>query len=100
MNVGTTVTCPGTISEARRTRNSRSRPGNRSRANAYAASVLVTSTPSVTMSVILRLLSTKSPNGISSKTLPKWSNVTSRGSHSGGSANASFVGSTELRSIQ
>jgi hypothetical protein len=45
-------------------KNNRSRPGNRSRAKAYAANVLVTNEPTVTIMVILTLLNRKVRKGI------------------------------------
>ena len=57
------VTCPGTISEASRTINRKSRPGKRRRAKAYPAIEQDISCPSVVKAAILKLFQKKSSNG-------------------------------------
>src|SRR6266702_4213269 len=62
-NRGITSTIAGAISAHRYARNKRSRPGKRSRANAYAAVALVSTCPATTASEKIRLFNRKRPNG-------------------------------------
>ena len=72
-NRGITSTIAGAISAHRYARNKRSRPGKRSRANAYAAVALVSTCPATTASEKIRLFNRKRPNGSATRALVKLS---------------------------
>src|SRR5688500_1111061 len=84
MKFGMIVTWPGIINVARYIRNIASRPGKRNRANAYAASDDVSTSPAVTQTAMKRLLNRYRPKGTTVQTTRKLSKVIGSGIHVGG----------------
>src|SRR2546428_13594813 len=86
---GTSSTSAGTSSTDRKQRNSRSRPGKRSRANAYAAVALVNSWPTTTHVARIAELRKKRSNGSAVSAAEKFPNWGRAGSSAGGERNDS-----------